>query len=266
MTNTETSLHGGDWKEKLALILGVMRDISRLNDPQDVVRAYAEAMRHLRPVGRRISLSRRDLKYPQFRVTRSTTWTEEINPWRDRDRLPLLSGGLLARLIYGNETVLIDDMTLEADEPALEYLTGFRSLLAIPMFDQGESVNMVVLLEEEPNAFPSEQVPELVLRSNLFGRATGNLVVKEELRLAYQALDRELRIVGDIQRSLLPSELPKIPTLDLAAHYQPSQRAGGDYYDFFELPGNQWGIFVADVSGHGPGSVGVVESGGSGDG
>src|SRR5205807_7076210 len=64
-------------------------------------------------------------------------------------------------------------------------------------------------------------------------------------------LDRELKVVGDIQRSLLPAELPRVATLDLAAHYQPAQRAGGDYYDFFPLPDGQWGVFIADVSGHG---------------
>jgi sigma-B regulation protein RsbU (phosphoserine phosphatase) len=119
------------------------------------------------------------------------------------------------------------------------------------MFDQGESLNMVVVMQKAPAAFPVEQIPDLVWHSNLFGRATGNLVVKEELAETYAALDRELRIVGEIQRSLLPAELPKIPTLDLAAHYQPSQRAGGDYYDFFPLPAAKWGIFLADVSGHG---------------
>ena len=119
------------------------------------------------------------------------------------------------------------------------------------MYDQGESINMVVLMQEEPGAFPGEQIPDLVWRSNLFGRATGNLVLKEELAPTYQALDRELKTVGEIQRSLLPAELPKIVNLDLAAHYRPSQRAGGDYYDFFPLPQGKWGIFLADVSGHG---------------
>src|SRR5439155_17506677 len=74
---------------------------------------------------------------------------------------------------------------------------------------------------------------------------------KEGVRKAYQALDREMKIVGDIQKSLLPAELPWIDTLDLAAHYQPARRAGGDYYDFFPLPDGKWGIFIADVSGHG---------------
>jgi sigma-B regulation protein RsbU (phosphoserine phosphatase) len=37
----------------------------------------------------------------------------------------------------------------------------------------------------------------------------------------------------------------------LAAYYQTSHRAGGDYYDFFPLGDGRWGLFIADVSGHG---------------
>jgi sigma-B regulation protein RsbU (phosphoserine phosphatase) len=254
MTSIMTHTANGpldDWQDRLALIVDTMRDMSRHTDPQEMVRAYGERMRHLIPDLRRLSLSRRGLSFPQYRVTRSTTWTEEINPWRDKHRLPLFEGGILAELIYGDEPRVFDDFHPAADEPAAEYLAGCRSLLAIPMYDQGESLNMVILLRHEPAAFPKDQIPDLVWRSNLFGRATSNLVLRDELQRAYQALDRELKIVGDIQRALLPAELPRIPTLDIAAHYQPAQRAGGDYYDFFPLPDGKLGIFIADVSGHG---------------
>jgi sigma-B regulation protein RsbU (phosphoserine phosphatase) len=60
-----------------------------------------------------------------------------------------------------------------------------------------------------------------------------------------------MRVVADIQRSLLPQELPAIPRLGLGAHYQTSRWAGGDYYDFFPLSGSRLGVLVADVSGHG---------------
>ena len=87
--------------------------------------------------------------------------------------------------------------------------------------------------------------------SSLFGRATHNLVLRNELKHAYEIVERELKVVADIQRSLLPQVLPKIPNLELAAYYRTSRWAGGDYYDFFPLPDGRWGILVADVSGHG---------------
>ncbi len=240
-----------DWQERLALIVDTMREISRQTDPQEMVQVYAARMRRLFPADGRISLSRRGLSFPEYRITRSTLWKEPVNPWKEKDRLPLLSGGLLASLIYGDEPCIIDDLQVDEDDPAYQYLAGQRSLMAIPMFDQGVALNMVVVLQKEPRAFDWERLPETVQLSNLFGRATHNLVLADEVKTAYQAVDRELKVIEDIQRSLLPAELPRIPGLDLAVHYQTSHRAGGDYYDFFQLPGGKWGILIADVSGHG---------------
>ena len=251
MTTEGRATEPTTWQERLDLIVDMMQDMSRHTEPQAMVRSYADKLQQLLSVDRRLSISRRGLTAPWYRVTRSTSWTEEINPWTEPERLPLLEGGLLARLIHGDEPVLINDLEIDADEPAHELLAGHRSLLAVPMYDQGVAMNMVIMLQREPNGFEEEQIPDLVWRSNLFGRATSNLVLKEELRQAYHELDREMKAVGEIQRSLLPAKLPKIPTLDLAAHYQPAQRAGGDYYDFFPMPDGKWGIFIADVSGHG---------------
>lgn len=240
-----------DWKARLAVIVDTMRDMSRHTDPQQMVRAYGERISPLYPHATRLSLSRRGLESPDYRITRSTTWAEEINPWKEKHRLPLFSGGLLAELIYDGEPHVIDELEIAPGEPAEEYLAGCRSLLAIPMFERGETINMVVILREEPGAFPRDEIADIVWRTNLFGRATSNLVLNDELQQANRALDREMKIVGEIQRSLLPARLPHIPGLDVAAFYQPAQRAGGDYYDFFPLPDGKWGIFIADVSGHG---------------
>src|SRR5947207_5553469 len=215
-----------DWQKRLAVIVEMMREISRQTDPQAMVRTYGSRIRQLIPVDGAISLSRVGLASPKYRITRSTTWQETINPWKEKDRLPVLEGGLLAQLIYGDEPCLIDDVVVPANDPAGEYLAGHRSLAAVPLFDQGVALNMVVLLRKEPAAFTREQFPELVWVSNLFGRATSNLVLSADLQAAYSALDHELKVVADIQRSLLPAELPRIPTLDLAAFYQPSRRAG----------------------------------------
>jgi sigma-B regulation protein RsbU (phosphoserine phosphatase) len=239
------------WERRLALIVETMREMSHHTDPQEMVRAYGDRVRQISPQHRRLSLSRRDLSFPQYRITRSTTWDHEVNPWKEKHRLPLVSGGLLAELIYGSEPRVIDDLVYSPDDPAAEYLAGQHSLLAIPTYDQGESLNMVILLREDRAGFVREQIPDMVWRTNLFGRATANLVLKDELHRAYQALDRELKTVGNIQRALLPAVIPEIPTLELAAHYQPARRAGGDYYDFFPLRDGRWGLIIADVSGHG---------------
>jgi sigma-B regulation protein RsbU (phosphoserine phosphatase) len=247
------------WNERMALIVQMMREMSLQTDPQVMFRAYTSRVRQMLPIDRNVSLSRRGLERPKFRITRSNLWKEDVNPWKERDGLPLLHGGFLSELIYGNEPRIIDDLRYPDNDCAAEYLAGQRSLMAIPLYDQGVALNMVVLMRKEPGGFDPEQFPEWVWLSNLFGRATHNLVLSEELKKAgedlkkaYDELDSEIKLIADIQRSLLPSELPRIPTMDLATEYQTSRRAGGDYYDFFPLPDGRWGIWIADVSGHGP--------------
>ncbi|MCG3137385.1 MAG: hypothetical protein HJJLKODD_01229 [Phycisphaerae bacterium] len=240
-----------NWPRRLQVVTDMMREMSLQTDPQAMVRTYSERVHRLVPSDRLVTVSRRGLSYPQYRITRSSLWTEAINPWKEPHRLPLLSGGLLAEMIYSNEPRIIDHLELAEDDPGLEYLAGQRSLIAMPLFDQGESLNMVVLTREREAAFDREQFPEMVWMSGLFGRATHNLVLNGEIKQAYNELDRELKVVAEIQRSLLPVELPKVPRLQLASYYQASARAGGDYYDFFPLPDGRWGILLADVSGHG---------------
>jgi sigma-B regulation protein RsbU (phosphoserine phosphatase) len=240
-----------DWRERLDLIVETMKEMSRQTDPQEMSRAYGKRMQSLRPTDRMVSISRRGLKYPWYRVTRCSLWKENINPWKELDRLPLLQGGLFAELLYGDEPRLFDDVRLADGDPAAEYVADMPSMLAIPMYDQGVALNMILLMRREPSAFSHEQFPEIVWLSNLFGRATHNLVLSEKLKAAYQSVDYEMKVVADIQRSLLPRKMPDIPTMSLAAYYHTSHRAGGDYYDFFPLPDGKWGLLIADVSGHG---------------
>lgn len=242
-----------DSAQRLTLIVDTMREISRQTDPQVIARVYAQRMRALTPTDRFVALSRRELPSPQFRVTRSSQWAEEVNPWKERDRLPLLSGGMLGELIWGDEPRVIHNLQdkLDVNDPGYGFFEGMNSLVAIPHYDQGVALNMVVLMREQAEGFDWNELPEMVWVNNLYGRATHSLVLAEQVKTAFEAVDQEMRTVADLQRSLLPDPLPTIPTMGLAAHYQTSHRAGGDYYDFFRLPNDRWGILIADVSGHG---------------
>jgi sigma-B regulation protein RsbU (phosphoserine phosphatase) len=75
--------------------------------------------------------------------------------------------------------------------------------------------------------------------------------LQREVQDRWEDLDRELKVVADSQRALLPQKLPQIGGLRLAAHYATSKYAGGDYYDVVPLPDERWGILMADAAGHG---------------
>ena len=240
-------------EQRLDYLVETMRELSRQTDPQSMVQFYGSRVRRMLGTDGNISLSRRELPAPKYRITRSWKWGPQVNPWRERDRLPVFDRGVLGDLIYGDEPVIIDQLDILADDPAFEHFNGS------PLADGGAAVRRRRGGEHDRAAvanagavYARDVLPEYVWMSNLFGRATQNLVLSGELRDAYEAVDREMAAVADIQRlAALPATLPKIPGLDLAAYYQTSRRAGGDYYDFFELPGGKWGILIADVSGHG---------------
>jgi sigma-B regulation protein RsbU (phosphoserine phosphatase) len=240
-----------DWRTQLDYIVETMREMSSQTDPQQMGKLYGKRMRNLIPMDASLSISRRELDAPLYRITRSSRWTEEVNPWKQREKLPLLSGGVLADLLYGDQPQLFDDFAVPPGDPAFDYLSGYRSVAAIPMYDKGVSLNMILLMRREPGAFNPEQFPSMVWQSNLYGRATHNLVLSEQLKEAYEEVDHELKVVAGIQQGLLPTHAPSIPGVGVATYYQTSQRAGGDYYDFFALPDGRWGMLIADVSGHG---------------
>ena len=88
--------------------------------------------------------------------------------------------------------------------------------------------------------------------------ALGNLAIIsiENARLFQEGIERqkledELLIAQEIQRDLLPEQLPTIPGFEIAAANIPSKQVGGDYYDVLARKGNEFVIAIGDVSGKG---------------
>jgi hypothetical protein len=62
----------------------------------------------------------------------------------------------------------------------------------------------------------------------------------------------EMARAAEVQGRMLPVP-PAVPGLDLGARCRPANPTGGDYFDFFVLPGGALGFALGDVSGHGLG-------------
>src|SRR5690606_25452317 len=103
--------------DRLAHVVEMMRDISTRTEPEDMVRAYTNHMARYRPGDAMVSVSRRNLEAPWYRITRSTLWEAHPDPWREPEKLPLLDRGLLGELLYGDEPRILDEFEAEADDP-----------------------------------------------------------------------------------------------------------------------------------------------------
>ncbi|GAB3487975.1 SpoIIE family protein phosphatase [Nocardiopsis coralliicola] len=78
--------------------------------------------------------------------------------------------------------------------------------------------------------------------------------------LAGQALQRvqhqqaELELADEMQRRMLPPQIPPVESMDIAVRYLPARagwRVCGDFYDVIPLPDRRVGLVVGDVQGHG---------------
>src|SRR5438105_4213855 len=189
------------WPDELAIIDRTMKAISIVTDPEKMVNIYWNGINDLVQLKDYISLSRRNVEPPEYLITRSTRFTEHHNPWTHRDRLPRLSGGILGEIIYANKPIIIDDLParLAPDDPAHFYLEGFQSLVALPQYDDGQSLNVTIMLLQPGVEVDKSMIPMMHWQAGLFGRGTTNLVLRNQLELALAALDRELQALRHIQ-------------------------------------------------------------------
>ena len=74
---------------------------------------------------------------------------------------------------------------------------------------------------------------------------------RSQLAKQLDAVNAELELAHEIQLSILPHHLPRLPGLDIAVRFLPMASVGGDFYDFIRVGDKQLGILIADVSGHG---------------
>lgn len=72
-----------------------------------------------------------------------------------------------------------------------------------------------------------------------------------KVSLEKEKMESELAIAKTIQDSVLPKDFPKNEFFELMASMTPAREVGGDFYDFFPIDENRFGLVMADVCGKG---------------
>lgn len=78
-------------------------------------------------------------------------------------------------------------------------------------------------------------------------------LAEADTRVLMARLEQDLSVARTIQQALLPRSSPNVEGFDIAGWNRSADATGGDYYDWQELPGGNWMVNLADVSGHGIG-------------
>ncbi len=155
-------------------------------------------------------------------------------------------------VMASQKPLLVSD--LEEDDPTSwrpEWLCeeGFRGHAVMPLIADGRSVGVLLINTRRPGLLDDDRVRFLKLVANQAAIAIETARLhREEIRR--QQFERELEVGRQIQIGLLPKSCPEMPRWDCAAEYRAARVVGGDFYDFFELPGEpgRLGVVVADVA------------------
>ncbi len=81
-----------------------------------------------------------------------------------------------------------------------------------------------------------------------------------ERNLQWARVQKDLEAARDIQRSLVPRDLPDLPGFSLAVRSETCYEVGGDYVDVLAHPGGEILLAVADVAGKGLASALIASS------
>ncbi len=256
---------------RIPLLMEMVGSVSRAATPQEIYQRFRSGIGKLLGINAYVGISTRGLNAGEYKITRievpDRPETRINDPWRQWHTLPTMKGGFFGELIRSAWPELIHHLDIKDDPAVGDLLAPYGSLIAVPIFDNGEPLNWSVTLHRDPDFFTVKDLEDAILRANLVGGMTKNAVMAQQLREANTRIRREVEQIAGIQRALLPDPLPTIHGLSLAASYRTSEQAGGDYYDFFALdrlpdgspdPSGRWGILIADASGHGPSAAVVM--------
>ena len=182
--------------------------------------------------------------------------TVELPATQAAELTEVRQGGPLAEVVRGVRPVFADTPAARA---ALAELLGEecvvpegrRTILA-PLRGRRRVIGAAVFMRRpERLAFHSDDL-----------LVAGQLATHTALGVDKAVLyGREAYIADELQRTMLPDNLPQATGVQLASRYLPAAetaRVGGDWYDAIPLPGSRVALVVGDVMGHSMTSAAIM--------
>lgn len=225
-----------DWDAKLRGIQAITdRALSSL-DPQSLLDELVDRVREVLQADTSAVLLL-DRPSGQLVATAASGLEEEV---QQGVRIAL-GRGFAGRIAAQGRPVVLDEVDETKVANAILLEKGIRSLMGAPLLANGRAIGVLHVGTLTPRVFSSQEVDLLQLAADRAAIAVQSLTSQ---------LDRAA--ASALQRSLLPSALPPVPGVQLAARYVPGTgNVGGDWYDVFVLPSGELCAVIGDVAGSG---------------
>jgi sigma-B regulation protein RsbU (phosphoserine phosphatase) len=162
-------------------------------------------------------------------------------------RIPV-GRGFAGRIAAERQPVILDHVDHDNVLNPLLLEKGIRSLAGVPLLVHGAVLGVLHVGTVHNRVFTADDAALLQLAADRAALAVQSLQSREDHAAAIA-----------LQRSLVPSALPAVKGVEIAARYVPgSGHVGGDWYDAFVLPSGELGMVVGDVAGSGLGAAVIM--------
>jgi sigma-B regulation protein RsbU (phosphoserine phosphatase) len=172
---------------------------------------------------------------------------------------PPVSMSVMGFLLTKGETLSTPDLLTDPRFPGLKNVTSrVRSVLAAPLRVANRVTGMLAVTTRTPGR---QWTPGEIQLLSIVASHSGEAIEKARLRAEAEEkrryeeeqrrYEREFAQAADIQMSLVPSKPLVVGPWEVIGRVIPARHVGGDYFDYFPLGEDRFGVTIADVSGKG---------------
>lgn len=125
------------------------------------------------------------------------------------------------------------------------------SVLCVPLLSKSKLIGALTVINKRgEDSFNQDDERLLAIIAAQSAQVIENARLCEEEQ-KYIQVREELRLAREIQIGLLPTNLPDIPSYDIAGKSLPATEVGGDYFDVIPVDDDAVVLCLGDASGHG---------------
>jgi sigma-B regulation protein RsbU (phosphoserine phosphatase) len=171
-----------------------------------------------------------------------------FDPALEPDLQLKIGEGLAGWVAQTQKSLIVPNV--KEDPRYIEARVETESGMVVPIISNQRIIGVFSIESNKLDAYDEKDLELLDAFASLAAISIERAREHQEI-LEKRKLEEELSIARRIQKTFLPDKHPEMPGFDISGINIPSEKVGGDYYDFIPIIENQVGIAIGDVSGKG---------------
>lgn len=179
----------------------------------------------------------------EMAVNKMALYIEDEGKWTCATSINYESkNGDLAEIIQEHRRLY----TIKPDDG--ELLNQFDILIPVYHKDHAIAYALIGGIREQEDLY--NKIQFITTITNIIAVAIENKRLFKET-IQRERLNKEMELASEVQKMLIPENLPQNDMIDMGSIYMPHFNVGGDYFDCIQFDRDKYALLIADISGKG---------------